>query len=550
MQILVERRYVRSAANLHPNHCSLHLDPPSVKSLDDAIAVEPNLLDYRTGHRRRQAELFSPHLHSMYNPPRMNKQRITRALAQIVGERFVITDPDELKLYSYDASNNVATPDYVVAPENTEQVSRIVKLARQYRLIIIPRGAGTGLCGGVTPVAGGIMLAFARMKKILEVDLENRTALVETGLVNLDLSTAIAKDGYFYAPDPGSQAASTIGGNVAANAGGPHCLAYGVTANHILGLQLVLDNGEIVWIGGKSPDAPGYDLVAAFIGSEGTMGIITQALVRLIPSPDAIRTLLAIFNSVDDASRSVGAIIASGAIPTALEMLDQVSLRAVEDAMHVGYPRDAGAVLLIEIDGAREGLDETQMTITDICSEFNVREIRTAQTPAERMQLWRGRKHALGALGKLAPTVYIQDGCVPRSQLPRVLAKIDEVSKKYDLVIANFFHAGDGNLHPNLLFDQREEGAYERVLHAGEEILRFCVEVGGTISGEHGVGIEKIDYIPWIFSEDDIAEMLKLRAAICPSGIFNPCKTIPQGASCAESYRARSVQAPQRNMWI
>lgn len=480
----------------------------------------------------------------------MNKQSITRALEQIVGDKFVLTDPDELKMYSYDASNNVATPDFVVAPESAEQVSRIVKLARQVGLVIIPRGAGTGLCGGVTPVAGGIMLAFARMKKILSIDLENRTALVEAGLVNLDLSTAIAKDGFFYAPDPGSQAASTIGGNVAANAGGPHCLAHGVTANHILGLQVVLDNSEIVWLGGKSPDAPGYNLVAAFIGSEGSLGIITQALVRLMPSPESIRTLLAIFNSVDDASRTVGAIIASGAIPTALEMLDQVSLRAVEDAMHVGYPRDAGAVLLIEIDGAREGLDELQLTISDICSEFSVREIRTAQTPAERVQLWKGRKHALGALGKLSPTVYIQDGCVPRSQLPRVLAKMDEVSSKYNIVIANFFHAGDGNLHPNLLFDQREEGAYERVLQAGEEILRFCVEVGGTISGEHGVGIEKIDYIPWIYSQDDISEMLKLRAAICPSGIFNPCKTIPQGAGCAEINRTRFTKATQGEMWI
>jgi len=481
----------------------------------------------------------------------MDNQKIIRDLAHIVGERFVLTDPDELKMYSYDASNNVATPDFVVAPENAEQVSQVVKLARQHGLAIIPRGAGTGLCGGVTPIAGGVMIAFARMKKILAVDYDNRTALVEAGLVNIDLTNATAKDGYFYAPDPGSQAASTIGGNVAANAGGPHCLAHGVTANHILGLQVVLDNGEIVWLGGKSPDAPGYNLVAAFIGSEGTLGIMTQALVRLMPVPDAIRTLLAIFNSVDDASRAVSAIIASGAIPTALEMLDQISLRAVEDAMHVGYPKDAGAVLLIEIDGAREGLDELQMTITDICSEFNVREIRSAQTPAERTQLWKGRKHALGALGKLAPTVYIQDGCVPRSQLPRVLAKIAEVAQKYDLVIANFFHAGDGNLHPNLLFDQREEGAYDRVLRAGEEILKFCVDVGGTISGEHGVGIEKIDYIPWIFSDDDIAEMLKLRAAICPSGIFNPCKTIPQGAGCAETTRKKFMQAATSGeMWV
>lgn len=482
----------------------------------------------------------------------MDKQKLTHDLARIVGEKFVLSHPDDLRVYSSDASSNAALPDFVVVPENAEQVSRVVKLARKNGLAIVPRGAGTGLCGGVTPIAGGIMIAFGRMKKILEIDFENRVAVVEAGLVNLDLSNAIAGDGYFYAPDPGSQSVSTIGGNVAANAGGPHCLAYGVTANHILGLQVVLDNGEIVWLGGKSSDGPGYDLVGAFIGSEGTFGVITQVMVRLLPLPEAIRTMLAIFNSVEQASRTVSAIIAAGIIPAALEMLDGISMRAIEEAMHAGYPTDAGAALLIEVDGPREGIDELQMTIADIGREFEAREIRVARTPEERTQLWYGRKHGLAALGRLAPNNYIQDGVVPRSKLPEILQAQEKIARKYNVVIANFFHAGDGNLHPNILFDMREEGAYERVAQAGAEILRLCVDAGGTISGEHGIGMEKIGFIPWIFSEDDLNEMRKLRAAICPSGIFNPCKIIPEGSRCGEVVRGKLAAdvTSSGEMWV
>ncbi|MBI3740979.1 MAG: FAD-binding protein [Chloroflexi bacterium] len=459
----------------------------------------------------------------------MNKLAITRALANIVGAPF-----------------------FVVIPENAEQISQVVKLAREHHLAIVPRGAGTGLCGGTTPLAGGVMISLTRMKKIFAIDYENRVARVGAGLVNLDLSNALAARGFFYAPDPGSQAASTIGGNIAANSGGPHCLAYGVTANHVLGLEIVLDNGEIVWVGGEAPGAPGYDLVGAVIGSEGTFGIITQALVKILPLPEEIRTLLAIFDSVERASHAVSAIIAAGIIPAALEMLDAISLRAVENAMHVGYPTDAGAVLLIEIDGAREGLDELQTLIGDICREFESRELRVAQTKDARAELWRGRKHALPALGRLAPNYYIQDGCVPRSKLPHVLAEIETIAKKYDLVIANFFHAGDGNLHPNILFDLRQAGAYERVIHAGKEILQLCVDAGGTISGEHGIGMEKMEYMPLIFSDADLGEMKKLRAAICPSGLFNPCKIIPHGASCAElfSNNLSRALAASGDMWI
>jgi glycolate oxidase len=482
----------------------------------------------------------------------VDKRQIALNLARIVGEKFVLSQPDDLRVYSYDGSNNMATPDFVVLPESVEQVSRIVKLAHQHGLVIVPRGAGTGLCGGVTPVAGGMMIALARMKKIIEIDLVNRVAVVESGLINLDLSNATANDGYFYAPDPASQAASTIGGNAASNAGGPHCLAYGATANHILGLEAVLENGDILWLGGKSPDAPGYDLVGAFVGSEGMFGVITKVMVRLLPLPEGVRTLLAIFNTLEQASRTVSAIIAAGMIPAALEMMDAVTTRAVEAAVHAGYPEDAGAVLLIEVDGPREGLDELQTTIMDICREFEAREIRVARTSEDRAQLWLGRKNALGALGRVAPNFYIQDGVVPRSKLPEVVAKGQAIAKKYNVRVANVFHAGDGNLHPNILFDLREEGAYERVSKVGAEILKACVEAGGTISGEHGIGVEKLAYMPWIFGEDDLNEMRKLRTAMCPSGIFNPCKMIPEGSRCGELARKKLAGgvAPSSELWV
>ena len=478
---------------------------------------------------------------------------LVRDLQDLLGERNVLWHPDDLRVYWYDGSNNAATPDVVVVPANTEQVSGIVKLARKYGAPIVPRGSGTGLCGAVTPVAGGVMIAFARMKKILEVDLENRTALVEPGLVNLDLSTALAPVGFFYAPDPSSQAACSIGGNVASNSGGPHCLAYGVTANHILGLEVVLEDGEIVFLGGKAPDEPGYDLVGAFVGSEGTFGIVTKALVRVLPLPEAVRTLLGIFDTVEQASRTVSAIIGAGVIPAALEMIDSVTIRAVEASVHAGFPEDAGAVLLIEVDGPTAGINELQEMLADFCREFGAHEIRVAKNEEERAILWKARKNALGALGRLAPNYYIQDGVVPRSKLPYVLAKQDAIASKYDVVIANVFHAGDGNLHPNILFDARVPGAYERVKQVGGEILQLCVEVGGTISGEHGIGVEKLDYMPWIFSPDDLEAQKKLRQAIAPSHILNPCKMIPEGSHCGEVARknlSAGIVALNPDVWI
>lgn len=473
-------------------------------------------------------------------------------LQALLGKHNVLWHPDDLRVYSYDGSNNMASPDIVVLPRDAEQVSAIVKLARRYGAAIVPRGSGTGLCGAVTAVAGGVMIGFARMNRILEIDLDNRTALVEPGVVNLDVSAALAPHGYFYAPDPSSQAACTIGGNVASNSGGPHCLAYGVTANHVLGLEVVLENGEILWLGGKTPDEQGYDLVAAFIGSEGTFGIITKVLVRVLPLPEATRTLLAIFDTIEQASRTVSGVIGAGVIPAALEMIDGVTIRAVEAAYHIGLPPDADAVLLIEVDGPRAGIDELQEMLADFCREFGAREIRIAKNEEERAALWKARKTALGALGRLAPNYYIQDGVVPRSKLPFVLAQQDAIAEKYGVVIANVLHAGDGNLHPNILFDAREPGAYERVHEAGGEILKLCIEVGGTISGEHGIGIEKLDYMPILFSQDDLAAQVKLRDAIAPTRILNPCKMIPQGSKCGEAMRHQLPSGVTANgeVWI
>lgn len=482
----------------------------------------------------------------------MQPTQLVRELQAVLGENAVLWHPDDLRVYSYDGSNNMASPDVVVLPTTTEQVSQIVSITRRHGAAIVPRGAGTGLCGAVTPVAGGVMIGFARMKKILEIDLENRTALVEPGLVNLDLSTALAPHGFFYAPDPSSQAACTIGGNVSSNSGGPHCLAYGVTSNHVLGLEVVLEDGEVMFLGGKAPDEPGYDLVGVFVGSEGTFGIVTKALVRILPLPQAVRTLLAIFDSVDAASRTVSAVIAAGVIPAALEMIDAVTMRAVEAAVHIGFPADAGAVLLIEVDGPHAGLDELQEQLAQLCRDYGAREIREAHNAEERARLWAARKNALGALGRLAPNYYIQDGVVPRSKLPGVLAAQDAIAKKYDVLIANVFHAGDGNLHPNILFDAREAGAYEKVRLAGGEILRLCVDAGGTISGEHGIGVEKLEFMHWLYNQDDLDAQKKLRTAIAPTLIFNPCKMIPEGSHCGEVARKTlsAGVAVGGEMWI
>lgn len=453
---------------------------------------------------------------------------LVKELEQIVGSANVIWRDNDIGSYSYDGSIDRGRPQVVALPSKTADVVAIIKVAKQHDLPIVARGAGTGLSGGAI-AHDGLMLGFSRMRRILNIDTENLRATVEPGVVNLDLSKAIANRGYYYAPDPSSQAACTLGGNVAENSGGPHCLAYGVTTNHVIGLEVVLPDGEIVHLGGASATGEdvGYDLTGAFVGSEGTFGIVTQITVRLMRVPEAVRTLLAIFPTIVDASRTVSAIIASGIIPAALELMDSLTIKALQMAGHVGLPVDADAVLLIELEGLDEGVSELAEVVEGICRKHEAHDVQRAATEEERTNLWKARKGALGALGQIAPNYYLQDGVIPRTLLPELLQMIEVASKKYDLPIANVAHAGDGNLHPCIMFDERIPGETEKVIAVGAEILRKCVDVGGTLSGEHGVGLEKQAYMSWLFGPADFDAMQRLKRTFDPEGRLNPGKVFP-----------------------
>jgi glycolate oxidase len=457
-----------------------------------------------------------------------------RELRQIAGPEAVLWRPEDLMLYEYDGLSSLRPPDAVVFPTTTGQVVKIVKLAARDGVPVIARGAGTGLSGGAVVTQGGIVVSFARMKRILEIDLENQRARVQPGVVNLDLSLAVSDCGYYFAPDPSSQKACTIGGNVAENSGGPHTLAYGVTTNHVLGLEVVLADGSVIHTGAKFCDRAGYDLTGLLVGSEGTMGIVTEATVRLTRKPECAKTLLAIYNAIADATRTVAAITARGITPAALEMMDGFTLRAVEEATHAGYPMDSAAVLLIEVEGLIEAAEEHAEEIEAVCRQNQARAVRRAQNAQERDLLWKGRKNAFGALGRISPAFYVQDGVIPRTRLPEMLEHIAEVGSKYGLVIGNIFHAGDGNLHPLLMFDNRDPEQSRRVLKAAEEILSKCAQMGGSITGEHGVGIEKNEMMPLIFSGDDLEMMRKLKSVFNPSGMLNPGKVLPTGKMCGE----------------
>ena len=462
-------------------------------------------------------------------------------LEAIVGRGALYWRPEDLIVYEYDGTIDRGLPSVVALPDTVAEVAGIVRVANRYGLPLVPRGAGTGLSGGALATEGGILMPLTRMRRILEVDPVNRLAIVEPGLVNLELSRAVAKYGLFYAPDPSSQKACTIGGNVAENAGGPHCLALGVTTNHVLGLELVLADGSVVRTGGWGRDRPGYDLTGVVVGSEGTLAIVTKVCVRLLAEPEAVQTLLAIFDDLDAASDTVAAIVGAGIVPGALEMIDQQTIRAVEPTLHCGFPLDAEAVLLVEVEGLREEVNEAARTVTAICREHGAREVRSAEEKAERERLWAGRKGALGAFGSIMPNYYILDGVVPPSQLPRVLGEVNRIAAEHGLLVANVFHAGDGNLHPCLLFDERESGTTTRVLDAGEAIMRLCVDAGGSITGEHGVGVEKRDYMGWIFGPDDLAAMQRLKDAFGAGERFNPCKAFPTRAGCGELQRGPAV---------
>jgi len=459
---------------------------------------------------------------------------LVEQLQAIVGREAVLHQPEDLMLYEYDGGVTKHTPDAVVFPTTTEQVVAIAKLAARERIPLLPRGAGTGLSGGAIPISGGIVLGFARMNRILELDLENLRAVVQPGVVNLDVTLAVAASGYFFAPDPSSQKACTIGGNVAENAGGPHTLCYGVTTNHVLGLEVVLPDGSVIHTGGKAPDAPGYDLTGLLVGSEGTLGIVTKVILRLMRAPEAVKTLLGIFHSVDDASHAVAEITARTITPAAVEMMDGYTLQVVEQYCHAGYPLDAGAVLLIELEGLREQVEWQAEQVAEVCTACNARQVRVAQSARERELLWMGRKNAFGAIGRVATHFYVQDGVVPRTKLPEAMRLIQDVSRRYGLTICNIFHAGDGNLHPLILFDARRPGEYEKVVQAGTEILSYCIGVGGSITGEHGIGLEKRDLMPALFSDDDLEMMARIKAVFNPEGTLNPLKVLPTAKCCME----------------
>lgn len=457
----------------------------------------------------------------------MEKQMLINRLKEVVGSDYVLYSDMDLTLYGYDASLMKGKPDVVVIPNSTEEVSEVVRLAYQEKIPVIGRGSGTNLSGGTVAVKGGIVIHFSRMKRILEIDLPNRTVTVEPGVITLDLQNLLLKQGFVYAPDPASQKVSTLGGNFGENSGGPHCLKYGVTTNHVLGAELVLYDGSVVWTGGKSQDTPGYDLTGLLVGSEGTLGVATKIMLKLIPAPEAVKTMLAIYDSIAEASNTVSAIIAEGIVPATLEMMDNLVLQAVEESVHAGYPLDAAAVLIIELDGMADGMDRQAEKIMEICRRYQVREIRLAKSDAERADLWAGRKGAFGAVSRLRPSYLVCDGTVPRTKLPEVLSRVLEVGKKHNLPIGNVFHAGDGNLHPLILFDERNPGELERVHQVAAEILKICIDAGGTISGEHGIGTEKLKEMSLIFSETDFDFMRQIKKAFDPDDLWNPGKVIP-----------------------
>jgi glycolate oxidase len=454
-------------------------------------------------------------------------------LRRVLGAENVLGAHSELLVYECDGfviEKNC--PDVVVFPRNTEDVVQIVRLCNEFGVPFLPRGAGTSLAGGCLPVGGGVMIVLTRMKQILEINLRDRYAVVQPGVVNLWLTNALKGTGYHFAPDPSSQGACTIGGNVATNSGGPHTLKYGVTVNHVLGVEGVLADGRVVQFGGPAEDPCGLDLVGAIVGSEGTLAVVTKVWVRLTKNPQGYRTLLGVFESCDDATNAISEIIGAGIIPAALEMMDQGILVAVEAAFQFGFPLDAQAILLIEVDGLEAGLDDQKEQIIALCKKCNAREVRLAADTKERMKLWKCRKQAFGAIGRLSPSYCTQDGVVPRTKLPHILRKITEIGTRYGIRIVNVFHAGDGNIHPILLFDERHPEQVQQVLKASNEILDECLACGGSVTGEHGIGVEKIHFMNKMFDDGDLTAMKHLRDAFNPKGNLSPAKMLPTAGGC------------------
>jgi glycolate oxidase subunit GlcD len=472
------------------------------------------------------------------------KSSLVTALSQIVGAQWVRHRRAELATYAMDGlPTHESLPGVVVMPETSEQVREIVHLLHLVQVPFVARGAGTGLSGGALADPDAVLIALTRMNRILGIDPVLRRAVLQPGVVNARLSEAVLPHGLHYVPDPSSQAACTIGGNVAENAGGPHCLKYGVTTNHIVALEVVLPDGSVTRLGSKHGEPWGPDLVGLFVGSEGMFGIATEITVRLERIPESVRTMLADFSTVRGASEAVSAIIANGIVPAALEMMDRACVAAVEASIYAaGYPTDAAAVLLVELDGQTEAVESEATTVCEILRSCGAREVRSASTPADRARLWLGRKKAFGAMGRIAPDLAVQDAVVPRSALPAIMDQIEGIRREYDLTISNVFHAGDGNLHPNISFDRRNPAVTARVRAACREIMAACVAVGGSITGEHGVGNDKLDYMPWIFDADTLAAMRAVRLAFDPSEMANPGKVVPVHA-CREWNAVKSARS-------
>lgn len=464
-----------------------------------------------------------------------------RDLAKIVGPSRLLSSKDELLVYECDGyvvEKNV--PDVVVFPEGTQEVVSIVRTCAAHNIPFVPRGAGTSLAGGCLPVGGGVMIALTRMRQIVQINLRDRYAVVEPGVVNINLTRALAGTGFHYAPDPSSQGACTIGGNVATNSGGPHTLKYGVTVNHVIGVEFVTPAGELKQLGGPLGCGNAYDLVGLFVGSEGTFGVVTKVWVKITRNPAAYRTMLAIFDSVDDCTQAISNIIGAGIVPAALEMMDKGIVGALEEAFQFGFPLDAEAVLLIEVDGLEISVDTEAETITRLCKSTGAREVRLSQTDEERALLWKCRKQAFGAIGRLSPSYCTQDGVVPRTKLPEILRFIADVSHRHDIRVVNVFHAGDGNLHPILLFDERDAEQVKRVMQASDEILEKCIKLGGSVTGEHGIGVEKISFMNRLFTPDDLAVMEDVRKVFNPDGRCSPGKLLPTAGACGMEHIERS----------
>jgi glycolate oxidase len=477
-------------------------------------------------------------------------ERVVWALEGIVGRDGVIATPEGRMTYECDMHTFYkGAPDAVVLPTRAEQVQEIVRLCRAARVPIVPRGSGTGLIGGAMAPQGGVMVGLNRMASILEVDLPNRCATVQPGLINLSLSNAVGAQGWFFAPDPSSQMVSSIGGNVSTNAGGPHCLKYGITTNHVLGLELVTGHGELVKLGGKTVDGPGYDLTGVVVGSEGTFGLVTAVTVRLTHVPEAVKTVLAAFRSVVEASETVSAIIASGMIPAALEMLDEAIIKAINAGTGAGYPEGAGAVLLIELDGSRAEVEIQGERAAAMCRERGALSVSVARDEAERALLWKGRKEAAGAVGRLTAAYLLQDAVVPRSKLPQIMREMMAIGERHGLLIANVFHAGDGNLHPMICYDDRRPGELERAKEANEALLRACIALGGSVTGEHGIGLDKCKNLPLQYADADLNVMYRLRGVFDPDRLMNPGKLLPTHPACGEGFRPQRPALPA-GTWV